>query len=1110
MAISNRTRVGEAFEALGSGLGPWVDRHMRARSPHKDRWAEEWARVDRVRPDVMNLADPQFALKVIVESWEAVFKDRGLGRNDRNVVFELRDTRNRWAHNEAFSFDDAYRALDSIERILRTIDAVEADQVGTAKADLMRVKYEEEARRASSKVGAQQTLLDSPVAGLKPWRLVRPPHDDVAAGKFELAEFAADLHLVHTGGNRAPLEYRDPVEFFRRTFLTQGLRELLVSAARRISGAGGDPVIDLQTNFGGGKTHSLIALYHFFSSTPLHELGEEVERLLNEADVASVRRDVPRAVIVGTRLEAVGSTKPDGTEVRTMWGELAWQLGGRSAFEIVAKSDALSTNPGVALRELFEHVGPCLILIDEWVAFARLLRSDDSLAAGTFDTHFSFAQSLTEAVGDIPGVLLVLSIPASVSEDDEDGGSENEIGNRDGFAALQQLRNVVGRRGASWRPASADESFEIVSRRLFKAPDGEALRDRDAAVRAFTDLYQRNAAEFLPACRDKAYVDRMKAAYPIHPELFDRLYEDWSTLERFQRTRGVLRLMANVIHALWISNDQAPMIMPGNVPIADTAVSTELTNKLDDNWKPILDADIDGDSSLPAQLDQLANDVGKHAAARRVARTVFLGSAPKVRAGHRGIETPRIRLGCAMPGDKLAVFGDALNRLADRSTYLNVEGNRYWFSVQPTLARLARERSEQYLTDNGHLVENEIVTRLEVEKQPGRRAAFAAVFVAPPSSADVPDELDARLVILGPSTPHNPKGESKARTFALDMLHRRGSSQREYRNTLVFLAADSRRVEELRHAVAERLAWQSIDNDRTVLSLDEGQVRQVTERLKSLDQTVTLRMAETYTQILDPDQPDPTGPIELDVKLLTRPEGFAAAVAKKLENEGRICTTYGPEALRAMVLDGPLKSVWEEGHVTVGALFGHMARYPYLRRLSSMNVLLETARKGASELDWSSRFAVASGFNDGRYTDLTVASFASVTATSLLVRPDVATEQIRKLEEVQARLREAAGRPEPTRPSTSTGGESGGSPTATGPALRTRFYAHVELDPERPVKSFDKIAQEIIAALSAQHGTTLHITVDIEADRPEGFNEATVRTVAENARTLKIDEASFE
>jgi predicted AAA+ superfamily ATPase len=583
VSISNRERVGRAFELLAAGLEPYVAGELRAAVGQK-WWEIARARVDGGRGLKLSPADPQVQLRVLAEFWQPVF-GRVLGRTERTLVFELQDVRNRWAHNDRFSADDAYRALDSIERLLIAVSALEATDVTHAKQEVLRLRYEQEARKATP----TETPATASVVGLHPWREVIRPHHDVATGRFQQAEFAADLAQVHRGEG-AP-EYRDPVEFFRRTYLTQGLRDLLLQATQRVTGSGGVPVVNLQTNFGGGKTHSLLALYHLLSGIEPAALPQEVQDLLRPAGINTLP-PVQRAVLVGTALRpGQPSTKPDGTVVRTLWGELAWQLGGADGYALVAKADETGTNPGDALVELFRRHTPCLVLIDEWVAYARQLYSRDDLPAGTFDVHFTFAQALTEASRAVPGVLTVISIPASEPRRDAlaegDGTTDVEVGGVGGREALRRLRNAVGRMESSWRPASAEESFEIVRRRLFEPIDPHNLRHRDATARVFADYYRAQNAEFPADCRESAYAERIKAAYPIHPELFARLYGDWSTLDRFQRTRGVLRLMAAVVHALWQRNDQAPLILPASLPLDDTAVLAEVTRHLEDNWKPI-------------------------------------------------------------------------------------------------------------------------------------------------------------------------------------------------------------------------------------------------------------------------------------------------------------------------------------------------------------------------------------------------------------------------------------------------------------------------------------------------------------------------------------------
>ena len=261
---------------------------------------------------------------------------------------------------------------------------------------------------------ASLAIESAAAANLKPWREVVVPHPDVASGRYQQAEFAADLWQVHLGEGTD--EYRDPAEFFRRTYLTESLKRMLAGAVRRLAGQGGDPVVQLQTNFGGGKTHSMLALYHLFSGASPSDLTG-VDVVLQEAE-SGLPEAVRRVVLVGNKISPGNPvTKDDGTVVRTLWGELAWQLGGREAFARIAADDENGTSPGDALRELFKEYGPCLILIDEWVAYARQLHDQSDLPAGGFETQFSFAQVLTESARLADNCLLVISLPASDTSD---------------------------------------------------------------------------------------------------------------------------------------------------------------------------------------------------------------------------------------------------------------------------------------------------------------------------------------------------------------------------------------------------------------------------------------------------------------------------------------------------------------------------------------------------------------------------------------------------------------------------------------------------------------------------------------------------------------------
>lgn len=1098
--MSNRERVGRGFELLAEGLRPYVDREVSAASQAGANWFAAYQANSGTAGRQVSLDDPQVQLNVMRHFWELVFR-KTLGRTERSLAFELSDTRNRWAHNEAFSSDAAYRALDSIELLLTAVSAERpAAEVRRLKDELMRARYAEQERRVAT--AAPASITTAPSAGLPPWREVVTPHADVASGTFQQAEFAADLAQVVRGEGAA--EYVDPGEFFRRTYLTAGLRDLLTQAALRVSGRGGVPVVDLQTNFGGGKTHSLLALYHLFAGRPLGDLPPDVRELLGGGGVGELPA-VRRAVLVGTSLSpGKASEKPDGTVVNTLWGELAWQLGGAEGYAYVADADRTRTSPGAALTDLLRAYTPCLVLIDEWVAYARQLYSRDDLPGGSFDVHFTFAQTLTEATRAVPGSLTVVSLPASEGGSDaevEQSGSALEVGGVGGREALNRLKNVIGRMEAAWRPASAEESFEIVRRRLFEPMTDESRAKRQVAARAFADYYRRNAAEFPAECRDQAYEQRITAAYPIHPELFDRLYSDWSTLDRFQRTRGVLRLMAAVVHSLWVRNDQAPVILPASLPLDDTVVRTELTRYLDDNWAPILDQDVDGPNSLPVRLDTEVTNLGRYLASRRVARTVFLGSAPTLHSANRGIDGARVRLGCVLPGESIATFGDALNRLSGRATYLYAAGGRYWFGIQPGVTRIAADRAERLLAFGRDEVQLEIEARLKVD-----RGDFAGVHASPRTSADVADEREARLVILPPTAPHIARSEeSAALSAARELLERRGSAAREYRNMLVFLAADHRRLEELETAVADFLAWKSVHGEagEEGLNLDPNQARQARTKYEDANRAVELRMAETYQHVLVPAQPDPLGPIRWDVLKAEGQGGLAVRAGRRVVNEGALYVQFAPAVLR-MQLDGVLEPLWSErGHVDVRTVWDAFVRYRYLPRLRSIEVLLDAVRSGPANLAWQQDgFATAEAYDEtvGRYVGLTVGGYSSASASTLLVRPDVAMKQL-ELETVVDT--------DETEPSEQAVGASPGAPTLEDHRVRS-FYGVAALDPERASRDFGRIAQEVLQHLTSADGTDVEVTVEVRAKTDEGFTSALVRTVSENAHTLRFKKYQFD
>jgi predicted AAA+ superfamily ATPase len=1101
MAITNQERVGKAMELLRIGLAPFVEREFK--SLHQATAidvARRYFGEDRaIGKKPVAAWDVAALLKLMWEAWNEVF-GKTLGRAERSLVQELRDCRNKWAHQEPFSSDDTDRALDSMARLLTAISAPQADDVGKMKAELRRLTYDEQVRGEKRKAGG--SLIEAAATGtLKPWREVVTPHADVASGRYQQAEFAADLWQVHLGEGSD--EYKKPQEFFRRTFLTESLKGLLVGGVQRISGKGGDPVVQLQTNFGGGKTHSMLALYHLFSGVNASELAG-VDAVLAEAGVKSLPR-AKRVVLVGNKISPGNPiTKPDGTVVRTLWGELAYQLGGKKAFARVKADDENATNPGDVLRELFKEYGPCLILIDEWVAYARQLHDQSDLPAGGFETQFTFAQALTESAKLAGNCVLVISLPASDTSGSPHTQSDDvEVGGIRGRESLDRLRNVVGRVESSWRPATAEEGFEIVRRRLFEPLSGtDAFKQRDVTARAFADLYRAQSAEFPAECKGGDYERRIQAAYPIHPEIFDRLYTDWSTLVKFQRTRGVLRLMAAVIHSLWEKGDRNPLILPSTVPIDDARVQSELTRYLSDNWAPIIEKDVDGANSLPLKIDADQPNLGKLHAARRVARTIYLGSAPTPAAAHRGLEDRRVNLGCVMPGESPAVFGDALRRLAAAATYLYQDGKRFWYATQPTVTKLAEERAEQIRRDLDKVAQ-ELDERLRADLR--RNGDFSRIHPLPRSGADVPDDLDARLVVLPAEHAYSKEAGSEAEKAARAILESRGNTPRLYRNTLIFLAADKVRLQDLDEAVARFLAWKSILEEKKALNLDPHQEQQAETQKQAADGTVTARLPETFQWLLVPEQVNPQAPVTWQAVRLAGGDALAVRASKKLRSDESLVTSLGSTILRKHMDDVPL---WRGDHVAVKQLVEDFARYLYLPRLAGSEVLVDAIREGVALLTWQSdTFAYAESYDEvaARYRGLRGGQMVSLSVDSvgLLVKPDLARRQL-----------DAETPAPPPGTGTGIGPDPGPGPGPTPPPLPERnlrrFHGTVNLDPTRVGRDASRIAEEVIAHLVGLPGAEVDVTLEISALVPAGVPDNVVRIVTENGRTLRFDSQGFE
>jgi predicted AAA+ superfamily ATPase len=925
---------------------------------------------------------------------------------------------------------------------------------------------------------------------LKPWREVITPHEDVLEGTFQEASFAADLTKVVLGV--APAEYQDPETFFERTVITEGMSLLLQSVVKRLTGKGGDPVVQLQTAFGGGKTHTMMAVLHVASGKVPAKKMLGIPELLDKAKVKELVK-ARVAVLDGNALSPSHPREHGKVKSNTLWGELAWQIGGEDGYEMVAASDKDGTSPGKdVLSKLFERFGPIVVLMDETVAYVRQLEPNKSYKGGTYNSNLSFLQALTEAASRVPNSMVLASLPES----------DMEIGDDRAIEVLGAVEKYFGRIEAVWKPVGTDEAFEIVRRRLFGPVQNE--KDRDEVCRAFADIYTQEPEKFPAEARDAAYLRRLKASYPIHPEIFGRFYEDWSTLPKFQRTRGVLRLMARLVHSLWRGDNRDFLILPGSIPLDDLNVRNELVKYLPAGWDAIIDKDIDATNAEPRLIDDSTPALGGIQACRRVARTIFLGSAPSVAAQTvRGMGIERVRLGCAQPGQSVSKYDDAIRRLADRLHYMYSGNDRFWFDLRPNLRREMEDRMQRF--DNRLNLYPEVEERLQ---KMVKSSLCSAVHVFR-EAKDIPDKVDLRLVVLDPDQGHKRKDpESRAVKAAEAILGKHGDKPREFQNRVLFLAPDGNATQTLREQTRRFLAWKSIVDDQNQLNLDKHHVKEAEKSRDEANARVDGSIKETYRLLLVPMQdPESEGGLSTvvweDEALSLAGSSYDRAIETATREREWVIKAWAPPHLGALLAKWFWKA--EKPSVSITKVWFDTCRYLYMPRLVSADVFTQTVRDGVAHKDW---FAYAAAEKDGVLEGLLFGSSGGVYVNepALLVRPDAA----------------AAGQPKPvatvastTEPTTGSDRPpvSGRPKKASGPpaqAVLRRFHGTIDVAVPDPIGHFSEIVQNVIEHFSAQYGTEVAVTIDIEARRGDGFDAKTVRIVRENSATLKFRIAEFE
>jgi hypothetical protein len=654
-----------------------------------------------------------------------------------------------------------------------------------------------------------------------------------------MGTYAANLAKVAMTHEAEPV-YADAAAFFAATYFTPTMVGLLRDVFRALSGQGGDRVVQLKTPFGGGKTHSLLALYHLARS---RDAAAQVPELDTIPDPGAIRV----CVLSGEYLDPARGRDVDGRTIRTLWGELAYQLGGWPAYDaLLVDGDEGPPPAGEKLGRLLADAKPALILLDEVLVYAATAKAV-SVGSTTLDRQvLLFVQHLTEAVNQARQAALIYSLQASVGE------AVGEEG------LLEQLEKIAGRIDERREPVSGDEVLKVVQRRLFADAGAEdvrrevgrqygALLSEQLAAAAETDADRREAAT-----AGEALERRIVESYPFHPELLDLMFHRWGSLPSYQRTRGALQFLATVVHALWAGRaerEPQALISPGDVDLADEGSRMTFLEQVGETeqYRSVVEADFlttdSGTRRVDQRLGRDAPGLERLRVGTRVATTIMLLSFGARQGADRGALEREVIEASLVPGLDRHVLLSALEAMRGEALlYLHHVAGRYRFEPRPNLNRLIQQEQERVTRDD---VLARVRERLETTlgaTGPDRRH----VVIWPSAPTQVPDEGDAfRVVYL-------PANWSAATVPLANWILQSLGGPRVNRNALCLVEPDATRFDAARAAARRSLAVEALLGQGGKLQLSDEQRDDLRERHSATEGELRTALGHAYVRVQVP------------------------------------------------------------------------------------------------------------------------------------------------------------------------------------------------------------------------------------------------------------------
>jgi len=678
---------------------------------------------------------------------------------------------------------------------------------------------------------------------IRPWVEVVSLHPDVVSENFSEDIFALDLGPLAEGKPSVPAVYRDPEHFFRVSYLTKGLRSLLEDVLSRLSEGAGNRVLKLLTPFGGGKSHTLASLFHAARSRKALDVLPEAQGLPRPANVHT-------AVFDGSFFDATKGKEIPGEKFRaqTMWGWIAWSLGGKKGYEIMRQQDEARVAPGADEIITLLEEGPNLILLDEVLQY--LISAGGIIHQTTLrDETLTFLQRLTIAVGNTTDTALVFSLQSSKRESLEY------------VSLLQTVDHLAARKDQLREPVEGNEVLSVIQRRLLaRIPTPE---EATPAATAYQDVvtqmkrgYAKGKAEERQAEEEGlALRERVRAAYPFHPALIDVMREQWAAIPDFQRTRGALRFLAACLRATHREGRSRAVLGPGDVPIYDAEVRLAFFKEVGQqaDYQAVLEHDLIGANARARRIDdrrakESPSEIGKRAAFRLATAILMYSFGGRRREGANGTELlpPGITEAdllsvCVGPDLDSTTALACLKELKEQCLYLHFDGVRYCFKKDPNVTLLIEQESDAVGRDERQ-VEDRIREMLEA-RITGRNAVIWKA-----KSGDIPDKEPLFLIAYMPLN-FGADARTGREAAAKAVFENCGSSPRKYRNGLGLSVPAAEQIEILRRSVRYLLAIEHVAKKSKQLNLTDEQKSQLREREHTESAAAESGLLKLYAEV---------------------------------------------------------------------------------------------------------------------------------------------------------------------------------------------------------------------------------------------------------------------